>query len=922
MTTSDGYIIGTTKVVDHGPASLRYNLVFLGDGYSASEMTKYHNDVRDAIDGIYATAPFNERWCGINVYRVDVVSTDSGIDDPASCSDGSVGSGASVHTYFDATTCGDGTVRRLVTINNASAFAVASAQVPQFHMVFVIVNTSLGGGSGGAVAKFTASSGIECAIHEMGHTAFKLADEYPYYQGCNSGELGHDHYSGGEPTAANVTKDSNATNKWDDLIATTTPTPTTTNADCTKCDTQGNPVAPDTVGTFEGAYYNHCGIFRPQYNCKMRNLGVPFCAVCERAIRQTLAPFQPAEYITLLTPSISFTDIPEGIGGTGITTFRAIVFEIVNYTPKTLNILSGPTSGFGTPFGTSIVVPPPKTTPVNKAQIWLSYTSTTAGATSSGTVTVQCAETGQTWVINISANTVSRPKAAVVLVLDRSGSMIEDAGDGVIKVEKLREAANLFVDAMLEDDSIGIVRFNQAADLLMPVTQAGPEMTGAGRSTAIGHIASSELDPNGTTSIGAGVVTSKQALDASQAGASTPFDVLAQLVLTDGKENTSPYLSQISSSITANTFAIGLGNPENISTAALNALTQGHNGYLLITGTLTSDQEALLKKYFLQILAGITSANVILDPHGNLDPGVEHRIPFNVIESDNGIDVFLLSPVAPIIDFQLETPNGKLVTPSMVGGSSPVKFVSKNNFSYYRIVLPAIHSDPKGSHNGTWKAIIKLDQNKLRSTDVDSSLKKAVRKGHLPYDLIAHCYSNLFFAVKVQQKNFALDTDVWVFASLKEYGVPVEKRAKVWAEVTLPDGSQLELNLEEYAPGQFQGRLRTTLSGLYKLRVRTMGETLYGSQFWREQTLTAAAYFGGDSKPDGQRDNEQRLCKLFRCLIDNEAIDDKMIKQLQRLGFDFKKATKCFEGYCNDSNPIAEDSETKKEAAFKKKVKK
>lgn len=130
MTTSDGYIIGTTKVVDHGPASLRYNLVFLGDGYSASEMTKYHNDVRDAIDGIYATAPFNELWCGINVYRVDVVSTDSGIDDPASCSDGSVGSGASVHTYFDATTCGDGTVRRLVTINNASAFAVASAQVP------------------------------------------------------------------------------------------------------------------------------------------------------------------------------------------------------------------------------------------------------------------------------------------------------------------------------------------------------------------------------------------------------------------------------------------------------------------------------------------------------------------------------------------------------------------------------------------------------------------------------------------------------------------------------------------------------------------------------------------------------------------------------------------------------------------------
>jgi hypothetical protein len=60
MTTSDGYILGTAKVVDHGPASSRYNLVFLGDGYRASEIAKYHTDVQAAIDTIYATAPFNE----------------------------------------------------------------------------------------------------------------------------------------------------------------------------------------------------------------------------------------------------------------------------------------------------------------------------------------------------------------------------------------------------------------------------------------------------------------------------------------------------------------------------------------------------------------------------------------------------------------------------------------------------------------------------------------------------------------------------------------------------------------------------------------------------------------------------------------------------------------------------------------------
>jgi hypothetical protein len=45
------------------------------------------------------------------------------------------------------------------------------------------------------------------------------------------------------------------------------------------------------VGAFEGARYFHCGIYRPEFNCKMRVLSLPFCAVCQRRIRQTLTPF-------------------------------------------------------------------------------------------------------------------------------------------------------------------------------------------------------------------------------------------------------------------------------------------------------------------------------------------------------------------------------------------------------------------------------------------------------------------------------------------------------------------------------------------------------------------------------------------------------------------------------------------------------
>jgi hypothetical protein len=56
------------------------------------------------------------------------------------------------------------------------------------------------------------------------------------------------------------------------------------NPACAQPDGRPSPVSPDTVGLFEGAHYYHCGAFRPQYDCKMRNLGVPFCRVCRQVI--------------------------------------------------------------------------------------------------------------------------------------------------------------------------------------------------------------------------------------------------------------------------------------------------------------------------------------------------------------------------------------------------------------------------------------------------------------------------------------------------------------------------------------------------------------------------------------------------------------------------------------------------------------
>jgi hypothetical protein len=126
MTAADGFVSGTQKIVDHGADSARYNVVVLGDGYRAADMAQYHADVQAFVDAFRQTAPFGDLWCGINVHRVDVTSTDSGADDPLTCGDGSAGSGATPRTYFDATFCSGSAIRRLLTCDRARRRAVAS----------------------------------------------------------------------------------------------------------------------------------------------------------------------------------------------------------------------------------------------------------------------------------------------------------------------------------------------------------------------------------------------------------------------------------------------------------------------------------------------------------------------------------------------------------------------------------------------------------------------------------------------------------------------------------------------------------------------------------------------------------------------------------------------------------------------------
>lgn len=898
MSASDGFVGSTTKVVDHGPDNLRWNLVILGDGYQSTELTQYHADVQNFLTTLRGTPPYDELFCGINVHRVDVVSTDSGADDPTTCAGGT---GATPNTYFDATFCsvGPGGVRldRLLTVDSGLALSVATAAVPRRNQVLVIVNSSKYGGSGGAVATCSTNAlAAKIAIHEIGHSAYGLADEYG---GDGTGT------PAGEPPQPNVTRDTNRpTNKWRALVAGATPMPSACDSTCvaSTCVPPGAPPAAGAVGTYEGAIYSNCNTYRPLPSCYMRDYS-PFCPVCAGVIRQVLQPYGPAESINLVTPSIAFTNVPAGMGGVGVTTFRAIVFEVVTCRSLTFRIIAGPTGGFGTPSGTSVVATADPILPIEHARLWLSYTSTNPGDSASGSVTVQCVETGQTWPINIVANTIARPRSAIVLVLDRSGSMNDDAGDAFTKVQKLREAANAFISIMQPGDGIGLVRFNDTAQRIMEVADVGASTGGAGRMAAIGHISGNEIDPAGATSIGDGVVNGKQMLDDAQAAATPAYDVLAMVVLTDGEWNRPPDLATVSGSITTNTFAIGLGLPSNISVPALTTLCQGHNGFLLITGQLSSDQSMRLSKYFLQVLAGVTNAQIAADPRGVLDTTAEHRIPFWVCEADYGMDLIVLSPYPQVIDFQLETPDGTRITPASGPGGANSQFTVSRYASFYRCALPVLPSDATGSHEGLWYAVLKLGR---AVGTVDYKRQPQYYAGYydakravLPYEFVALTYSSLTFDARATQSSYDLGAVVKLTALLREYDAPLEGRAQVWAEITRPDSVTDVIALAQEVGGQFSASYDLRIPGVFTMRVRARGETMHGNAFERERTLTAVAVPGGDQWSPNLP-NPSVLCQILHCLREGRVLSEDSLKKLRELGIDVSALLKCLTTQCRN----------------------
>jgi hypothetical protein len=361
----------------------------------------------------------------------------------------------------------------------------------------------------------------------------------------------------------------------------------------------------------------------------------------------------------------------------------------------------------------------------------------------------------------------------------------------------------------------------------------------------------------------------------ADAGAAA-FDSTALVVLTDGLENTPPLLADVAGSIDARTFAIGLGTAEQVSTAALSQITAATDGYLLVTGPLTSSTDSyfLLSKYFQQILVSATNASIITDPDGYLSPGSTVRIPFFVSESDIEVTTTLLVDV-PVLSLALLQPDGTLLEEAdLVALGATVTHGTNQTFA--RVALPLGGT----AQGGEWSAVLTIDERaykeQLRLLERRSAEDKGARIDYerlaahgARYSLTASAWTNVRMTARVDQDGFAPGSRARIGAVLTEHGIPAAT-VRVSALVRRPDGITTQMQLDQDGPGAFAAEIDLTQAGAWRILVHADGRTRRGEPFTRDQLLTGVAA-RKDGRGEGPREPKRsELIELLEFLARDE----------------------------------------------------
>jgi hypothetical protein len=258
---ADTSVAGATDVNDAtvvpvqvtGDPSNRWNLVVLGDGYTAAEMPKFLDQVDKQMNVLWDLEPYKSYRNYINVYAVETPAQESGISCDPQLDSPKRSTPLSMKLWSGCSATG---IQRLLVMDNTAAKKYA-ALAPKADQILALANSDTYGGAGGSYATATGGNAMSALIapHELGHSFGGLQDEYDYYsRGVTSGT-----YTGGEPSSVHHTllteqQMTDQQSKWWRWLG-------------EKSEAGG------TIGRFEGGMYFTQGVWRPSLHSMMKTLG-------------------------------------------------------------------------------------------------------------------------------------------------------------------------------------------------------------------------------------------------------------------------------------------------------------------------------------------------------------------------------------------------------------------------------------------------------------------------------------------------------------------------------------------------------------------------------------------------------------------------------------------------------------------------
>jgi len=298
-------------VLKNGDPRDKVDILLMGDGYTAGEMEKWHQDARRLAGMLFAASPFKERRSDFNVWAVDTPSDESGVARPSD--------GVHRHSALRASYDAFGSERYVLAFDNKRVREAAAAAPYEFMEIVVNDRKYGGGGIFNLYATVAADNAFTpyIFVHEFGHHFAGLADEY--YTSAVAYEGPKDRP---EPWEPNVTADPQA-GRWRDLIQPGTPLPTPWPKEAFEAQQRdiqarraeirarkrpeaemedlfrqerersskllGSSPYAGKAGSFEGAMYEASGYYRSQADCIMFTRDeVGFCAVCRRGIHRII----------------------------------------------------------------------------------------------------------------------------------------------------------------------------------------------------------------------------------------------------------------------------------------------------------------------------------------------------------------------------------------------------------------------------------------------------------------------------------------------------------------------------------------------------------------------------------------------------------------------------------------------------------